>query len=363
MQKKLWWTALMTPLVITPVAIVASCSSGTSSNNDVNGGSNDKPTNDSNNGSTGSLTLRSSLINLDSLTEEQKEITQYVNDKTKLIKLILEKKDQIFVTDGYYDSIDEKQIEIDGYVKSDIKFGFLSFTIKVKASADPNASILIDQKIELRGFGWISLKDIQGQFTLKSLTDEQKDATQYVNDRTKLIKLILENKDQIFETNYYNLTENQINIDSSKVNINFQDGSLSFHINVTTNADPNSSILVYETITLKGFGKFYLKGATILLSSLTEQEKEINQYVGFGNIPKLIKLVIKNKDEIFETDYYTDYLNNLNENQIYISFDSVTVGSGFSSGSLKFWIKVKAGFDSTDDFVFFEGLITLYGFK
>ena len=362
MQKKLWWTALMTPLVIAPIAIVASCGSGTSSNNDLNDkpnndandGSNDKPNNDSSNDSNDkpnddsnsdflyrTFRLWNNLMILGSLTEEQKEITQYVDDKAKLIKLILEKKDQIFWSNGTYDLTDEKQIEIigdvqayiDGDIKQNVRSGCLLFTIKVRASADPNSFVLInEEKIELGGFGGFGLNDSYSELVSKSLTEEQKETSQYVNDEAKLIKLILEKKDQIFWSNgYYNLTdERQIEIIGG---VNALKSGLSFRIRVKASGDPNAPVLINEKeITLEGFGRFTLKNGDLglyTLESLTEEQKEPTQYV--KNKAELIKLILENKDQIF--DYPPVDL----ENRIEIE----DVSPDIKRGWLSFWIKIE----------------------
>ena len=362
MQKKFWWTALMTPLVIAPIAIVASCGSGTSSNNDLNNkpnndansGSNDKPNNDSSNDSNDkpnddsnsdflyrTFRLWNNLMILGSLTEEQKEITQYVDDKAKLIKLILEKKDQIFWSNGTYDLTDEKQIEIigdvqayiDGDIKQNVRSGCLLFTIKVRASADPNSFVLInEEKIELGGFGGFGLNDSYSELVSKSLTEEQKETSQYVNDEAKLIKLILEKKDQIFWSNgYYNLTdERQIEIIGG---VNALKSGLSFRIRVKASDDPNAPVLINEKeITLEGFGKFTLKNGDLglyTLESLTEEQKEPTQYV--KNKAELIKLILENKDQIF--DYPPVDL----ENRIEIE----DVSPDIKRGWLSFWIKIE----------------------
>ena len=182
------------------------------------------------------------------MTHEQKDAIQYVNNKAKLIKLILEHKDQIF---DYPPANLENKIEIEN-VEADIKNGWLSFRIKVKASADPNGSVLVDQKISLWGFGKFGLKDLI--IELSGLTQEQKEGRQYVNDHSKLVKLIFEKKDQIFETNgYYNLTdEKQIQITSNVRD--FTSGELSFRIKVKDSADPNASVLIdNKDVWLAGF--------------------------------------------------------------------------------------------------------------
>ena len=355
MQKKIWWTALMTPLVITPIVIVASCGSGTSSNNDASNASNDKPNNDSSNSSNdkpnsdsnsglnGSFLLRGNLIILDSLTEEQKETSQYVSDKTKLIKLIFEKKDQIFETDGYYNLTDERQIEIIGSVQAYIdgdgnwnsESGSLLFTIKVKAGVDPNVPVLInEEKVKLSGFGRFNTKDHNYRFMLESLSQEQKDATQYVNDKAKLIKLLSEKKDQIFDYPPIDL-ENWIEIEETWANI--YDGSLRFVIKVKS-SNQNTSF----SITLSGFGWFRLKkdyafNINLAFESLTQEQKDATQYV--NDKAKLIKLILEKKDQIFETD---GYYNLTDERQIEIIDDLNIIQNGNGSDNLSFAIKVKA---------------------
>ena len=372
MQKKLWWTALMTPLVITPIVIVASCGSGTSSNNDASNASNDKPNNDSNNSSNdkpnsdsnsglnGSFLLRGNLIILDSLTEEQKETSQYVSDKTKLIKLILEKKDQIFETDGYYNLTDERQIEIIGSVQAYIdgdgnwnsKSGSLLFTIKVKAGVDPNVPVLInEEKVKLSGFGRFNTKDHNYRFMLESLSQEQKDATQYVNDKAKLIKLLSEKKDQIFDYPPIDL-ENWIEIEETWANI--YDGSLRFVIKVKS-SNQNTSF----SITLSGFGWFRLKkdyafNINLAFESLTQEQKDATQYV--NDKAKLIKLILEKKDQIFETD---GYYNLTDERQIEIIGN---VKEDIEYGKLSFGIKVKAGVDTNASVLINEEKVKLSGF-
>ena len=75
-------------------------------------------------------------------------MTQYVRDKTKLIKLIVAKQDQIFKT-RYYNNLTENQIEIDGDVEAEN--GSLLFKMKVKANPNFN-TYLLDKRTKLIGF-------------------------------------------------------------------------------------------------------------------------------------------------------------------------------------------------------------------
>ena len=96
------------------------------------------------------------------LTEEQRDTAQYLNDKAKLIKLILDQQNLIFSTDYY--QITENQIEISNPVSliepahpgySAEPYRLLSFYITVKAGTDPNAYILFSDGIQLGKFNML----------------------------------------------------------------------------------------------------------------------------------------------------------------------------------------------------------------
>ena len=440
MQKKLWWTALMTPLVIAPVAIVASCGSGTSSNNDSNSGSNDKPNNDANGGSDnttpvfsiktdvtliglypsesnpeqyndpeklmtllfnykkqifnnpayglvhrfqirlgqikinipdGSISFKVKIISPDdpntdlipvtdvtlrgfskipfqsivfksntpslSLSDWEKDPFQYMENKAKLIRLIVEKKNEIF--EKFPSDLWDDQIEIVGDPEifiNNLDTTYLFCQIKIKNNFDANAPILLEPtKIGLFGFEnkFISRNGVSAD--LKTLTTEQRDAAQYVDDKTKLIKLIAEKKNEIFGNWSNNLISNEKQIEIGRdVNVDFESGSLSFSIKVDL-----AGILIPENnllntrLLLKGFGTF-IQGLNT--PTLTTEEREITQYV--DDKAKLVKLIVAKQDQIFKTNYY----NNLTENQIEIGNIEATI----NIGELSFSIKVKVSPDS-----------------
>ena len=480
MQKKLWWTALMTPLVITPVAIVASCGSGTTSNS----GSNDKPNNDANGGS-GNTTIFSvkTNVNLIGLFQSESNPEQY-KDSNKLAQLISIYKNQIFnnppdnlypsqfrlgeinvnvpdgsvsfkikVRDGNNPDIDliprtdvtlrgfskttsepiiitndrseiswmdvhytqrnpflyivireklirlivdnkdtifqkvpsdleEEQIEIVGNVELGLgtpdDFGersdVLAVQIKIRENSNPSSAVLLEPtKILLEGF---QRKPIKDKFRFE-MTNEQRDLTQYAKDKTKLINLILEKQEEIFGINkdFYNFSENQIAVGIT--NLNIADGDLEIEISVDFSDILLSSIsdiqdiwLKNKTLKLEGF-HFFRKGSEISFVNvdiypyisliLTEEQRDTAQYL--NDKAKLIKLIVDQKDRIFSTNYYQITENQIEIGNIHGLIEPAHPNFGIEPyGLLSFNITVKAGTDP-NAYILFSGLMNLGKFN
>ena len=101
----------LVPLMASPIAIVASCSNDTTA-------------------TTTSFTVKGREITLNNLTDQEKELNQYVSDTAKLRQLIVDKKYEIFnnLPPG---GLSPDQIQIVGPVTKDTTAGSLSFIFKV----------------------------------------------------------------------------------------------------------------------------------------------------------------------------------------------------------------------------------------
>ena len=337
MQKKFWWTALMTPLVIAPIAIVASCGSGTSSNNDANGGSNDKPNNDANGGSDNTTPVFSikTDVTLIGLYPSESNPEQY-NDPEKLMTLLFDYKKQIF-NNPAYGLVYKFQIRL-GQIKINIPDGSISFKVKIISPDDPNTDLIPVTDVTLRGFSKIPFQSIvfKSNTPSLSLSDSEKDPFQYMENKAKLIRLIVEKKNEIFEKFPSDLWDDQIEIvGDPEIFINNQDTTYLYcQIKIKNNFDANAPILLEPTkIGLFGFeNKFSRNGVSADLKTLTTEQRDAAQYV--DDKTKLIKLIAEKKNEIFG-----NWSNNLisNEKQIEIVRD---VNVDFESGSLSVAIKV-----------------------
>ena len=337
MQKKFWWTALMTPLVIAPIAIVASCGSGTSSNNDANGDSNDKPNNDANGGSDNTTPVFSikTDVTLIGLYPSESNPEQY-NDPEKLMTLLFDYKKQIF-NNPAYGLVYKFQIRL-GQIKINIPDGSISFKVKIISPNDPNTDLIPVTDVTLRGFSKIPFQSIvfKSNTPWLSLSDSEKDPFQYMENKAKLIRLIVEKKNEIFEKFPSDLWDDQIEIvGDPEIFINSMDTTYLFcQIKIKNNFDANAPILLEPTkIGLYGFeNKFSRNGVSADLKTLTTEQRDAAQYV--DDKAKLIKLIAEKKNEIFG-----NWSNNLisNEKQIEIVRD---VNVDFESGSLSVPIKV-----------------------
>ena len=119
----------LVPLVAAPIAIVASCSNDTAA--------------------TTTFALKND-ITLTGLQQAELDPNQYVNDKPKLINLIVAKKDQVFNNPPA--DLVAAQIEIVGDVTADAAAGTLSFKLKVKTTGQNPTDLIPESSVVLKGF-------------------------------------------------------------------------------------------------------------------------------------------------------------------------------------------------------------------
>ena len=120
----------LVPLVAAPIAIVASCSNDTAA--------------------TTTFSLKGAEVTLSNLTDQKKELNQYVSDTAKLSQLIVAKKAEIFNNPPA--DLAASQVEIVGSVTQDATAGSLSFRLKVKTTATPPTDLIAETGLVLKGF-------------------------------------------------------------------------------------------------------------------------------------------------------------------------------------------------------------------
>ena len=287
----------LVPLVAAPIAIVASCSNDTTA--------------------TTTFSLKGAEVTLAGLTDEQKELNQYVSDTAKLSQLIVAKKAEIFNNPPA--DLAASQVEIVGAVTPDTTAGSLSFKLKVKSTANPPTDLIAETGLVLKGFATaqtgqqaytITLAKTDGQYSATEVPAVAQKPISEITDDASVKAFVIANKDKFFTfkanevANFNwetNLTITQTNVDSGQKSVTF-----TLTLNNSTNAGGK---IENQQITVTGFAEATppaVQPYTITLTKTNGQysatevpavaQKPISEITDDASVKAF---VIANKDKFF----------------------------------------------------------------